>query len=412
MKFSTILALYASAKILPAMAWPGMKNIMAELEHKLAARQDEVGDGDGTDVEDSDELIGDLVTVGAVTDVAQQIQGVITGSIDGFSSEAYTTTVPAKKSAACAADTCCIWSYIAADMKKKFSGSSGRCNGFARAAVRMGFHDAGAWSKTSTNGGADGSLILAGEISRAENNGLQDIVSWTTSLYSKYKTYGVGMADMIQMAATVATVVCPLGPRIRSYVGRIDNSAPAPDGLLPDVNADAETLIQLFADKTIKTHGLTALIGAHSTSQQRFVNTSRAFDPQDSTPGIWDVNFYNQTLQPASAIPKRVFKFNSDVVLSQHPVVATEWNKFVTDQSDWNEDFSREYVRLSLLGVNNINNLIECTKVLPAAKTTYTPPDKAIILKWLAGQFPKLGKFLDSADKLNSTLLKSLGYTP
>lgn len=64
-------------------------------------------------------------------------------------------------------------------------------------------------------------------------------------------------------------------------VGRKDNPTAAIENLLPDVNADADSLIKLFEDKTIKPHGLVALVGAHTTSQQRFFNPERALDPQD-----------------------------------------------------------------------------------------------------------------------------------
>jgi hypothetical protein len=182
--------------------------------------------------------------------------------------------------------------------------------------------------------------------------------------------------------------------------------------LLPSVFGDADSLIALFADKTIKEHGLAALIGAHTTSQQRFVDPTRAFDPQDSTPGVWDVLFYNQTLQPNGSIPARVFKFPSDVNLSQHPDINPEWVKFVNNQSDWNEDFSREYVRLSLLGVNVINDMVECTKVLPAKKTTYSPPDATILANWLKGQYPKLGSFVNTAVTITNQLLSTNNITP
>jgi hypothetical protein len=138
------------------------------------------------------------------------------------------------------------------------------------------------------------------------------------------------------MAANVATVVCPLGPRVRTFVGRIDSSKPSVNGLLPDVHADAATLIQLFENKTIRAHGLTALIGAHTTSQQHFVNTSRSGDPQDSTPGIWDVKFYSETTGTA---PQRVFKFPSDTALAAHPKISTEWSAFASSggQDHWND---------------------------------------------------------------------------
>jgi hypothetical protein len=64
-----------------------------------------------------------------------------------------------------------------------------------------------------------------------------------------------------------------------------------------------------------------------------------------------------------------IFKFPSDISLSQNPATASAWQHFAsasTAQEDWDEDFARAYVRLSLLGVNNINQLTDCTKVLPS----------------------------------------------
>ncbi len=45
--------------------------------------------------------------------------------------------------------------------------------------------------------------------------------------------YPVSVADIIQVGATVATVTCPLGPRIKTYVGRKDSSKPNPRLLPP-----------------------------------------------------------------------------------------------------------------------------------------------------------------------------------
>jgi len=336
MKISTLLAASALASAVPgAVAWPGMNKVMGELVQKLDRRQGAVAADAESEEFDSLEMIGDLATVGATTPTGTAIQNILLGKEAPESDVALTGFLPLKGSKSCAADTCCIWRYIALDMQAKFRGSSGRCNRFARAAVRLGFHDAGSWSKNTGGTGADGSIILAGELSRPENNGLQDIGAVTNNWYKQYKQYGVTMADIIQMGANVATVVCPLGPRVRSFVGRKDSTTPAVDGLLPDVHADADSLIQLFKDKTIHEHGLAALVGAHTTSQQLFVDPSRARDPQDSTPGVWDVLFYNQTI--SDNVPPRVFKFPSDVALAAHPNIAPEWKKFITDPEDWNE---------------------------------------------------------------------------
>lgn len=204
--------------------------------------------------------------------------------------------------------------------------------------------DAGGFSKaTAPGGGADGSIILApDERLRTENNGLQTIIGKMEEWYAKYSPYGITMADLIQFGANVAVVVCPLGPRTRTFVGRADNSSAAPHGLLPDVNSNSSTLIELFRNKTIGPHGLVALVGAHTTSQQFHQDLNRTGDPQDSTPGVWDVLFYSQTLERdiEGAVPPRVFTFASDVALAAAPETGDEWFRFayeVDRQEDWNE---------------------------------------------------------------------------
>lgn len=160
-------------------------------------------------------------------------------------------------------------------------------------------------------------------------------MTYLLDLFSKYKDYGITLADLVQFSAQVAVVVCPLGPRSRTFIGRVDSSVACPDGLLPPSDGSAAYNIELFRNKTIEPHGLTALIGAHTTSQQFFVDVDRAGDPQDSTPGIWDVLFYSQVLNGA---PPRVFQFESDINLSTAPESQAEFLKFANNgQDDWNE---------------------------------------------------------------------------
>lgn len=75
-------------------------------------------------------------------------------------------------------------------------------------------------------------------------------------------------------------MTCPLGPRVRTFVGRRDSATMPEPNLLPDARDSADKLISLFQAKTISPNGLVALVGAHSTSQQRFFDRSRALDPQ------------------------------------------------------------------------------------------------------------------------------------
>ncbi|KAH6616336.1 heme peroxidase, partial [Boeremia exigua] len=314
-------------------------------------------------------LIGDIKDGGS-TPVGKSIARILLEQESGQSDETY--TIPgALASAKCKADTCCVWAYVALDLTKLFRGPSGRCNENARTAIRLGFHDAGTWQEGLDFGGADGSIMLAREeIGRADNKGLQNIVSILRVLQLKYKPFGVGVADLIQFAAKHAVVTCPLGPRIRTFVGRKDSSRPSQNGLLPGVTDSADSLIALFRAKTISPHSLVALLGAHTTSTQTTVDPRRPGAPQDGTPGVWDTLFYNQTLG-LGPMPKNVLRFQSDVVLAKDPRTAGEWERFSMGsdaQHHWNEDYAYSYIRVSMLGVGNVNKLVECTKVLPPAK--------------------------------------------
>lgn len=325
MKLNTILP-YALLAALPSTsAYPGMGDTVNEVRRaSKEARQE------------AKQLIGDLKTLkdSQLTPIGKDIKAIILNQKTAESAE-IDNSIPVGNlgSAACKADLCCVYKWLAYEMTAKFNGTSGRCTKLARMAVRLGFHDAGAWNTASSYGGADGSILLSDEMNRKENNGLQPIAEQTKSWHNKYKQYGVSMADIIQFGANVATVVCPLGPRIRTFVGRKDNSKAGPTGLMPDVNDSADKLINLFKDKTVDALDLVALVGAHTTSQQHFVNTARDGDPQDSTPGVWDVAFYGQT---TGTPPPRVMKFASDIKLSQDSRTKPEWTAFVNGQAHWN----------------------------------------------------------------------------
>ena len=201
MKLSSLVAAWAgSAMISAAHAYPGMNETLLELLKKQ-------------DCNESNELIGDLLYLddSELSAVALLIKSILIYNTDARSDERY-DYVPPLKSAACARDTCCVWWYIAEEMERLFRAPDGQCTNAARAAIRLGFHDAAGWSKyTGDFGGADGSIVLAPEeILRPGNRGLEEIVQQMKFWYDKWSPYGISMADLVQMGANVATVVCPL----------------------------------------------------------------------------------------------------------------------------------------------------------------------------------------------------------
>ncbi|KAJ4990785.1 peroxidase [Stagonosporopsis vannaccii] len=312
-------------------------------------------------------LIDDLLK-GVLSQVAQLIKDVLSGAksgIDDFKNN---------KPLIClqTIDQCCVWYDVSKELTGLFLQADGQCNDNARAAVRFGFHDAGSWDKTSPNGGADGSLLMDfGEETRSENNGLQSVRQVLKNVQKKYK---VGYADLVQYAHNHATISCPKGPRIRTFVGRKDATKAAPTGLLPDVNDSADNLIALFQRKGFSAHDLAALVGAHATAKQRFVDPAQAEKPLDTTPGVWDVEFYNDTLNQETNPNDKIFVLPSDKVLSVHPKVNDEWKSFVGDQKHWNEDYAKAYIRMSLTGVTNLKDLRDCTRTLPVSRPNFNAP--------------------------------------
>lgn len=256
-----------------------------------------------------------------------------------------------------------VWFQVSKELTQKFL-TDGQCNPDARAAIRAVFHDCGAWNTAQgAKGGCDGSLVLANETRLLpENNGLQDIGDYLQGMAGKYQ---VGVADMIVFAGSHAIVTCPGGPRIQTYVGRKDSNVMAPPGLLPDVNASADSLYKLFQDKGFDASDLAALLGAHSTSNQFHFDESapNAGLPQDSTPGVWDVKYYSDTTAP----PQGVLVLPSDAKLAAHATVGKEFKSFVGNAGKWNGKFAIAMARMTRFGSDGLKGLTECTGALPSA---------------------------------------------
>lgn len=172
------------------------------------------------DAEPPPELLGDLAGLDPndMTDVGRLVKDILLGRAPAESDERWweeECDVPGLGTDECRRDRCCVWWYIARQMEGAFRDGNGQCGDAARAAIRLGFHDAAGWSKHAGGhgggGGADGSIVLASEErKRLHNSGLGGIIDQMQEWYDEWSVYGVGMADLVQMGATVATVVCPL----------------------------------------------------------------------------------------------------------------------------------------------------------------------------------------------------------
>ncbi|KAH8890106.1 versatile peroxidase VPL1 [Thozetella sp. PMI_491] len=259
-----------------------------------------------------------------------------------------------------------VWKNVKAELNTLFM-SGNQCNDLARAAIRAAFHDCGTWdSSQGSQGGCDGSLVVGTtpdvELDRPINKGLQNIASVLQGLASKY---GTSVADMLVFAANAATVLCPLGPVVTTFIGRTDSTTSAPDGKLPDVNDAPGDIVSLFASKGLSTTDLAALLGAHSTATQFFVDTAQTNASLDSTPGVWDVNFYGETFNYATRgqKPSNVFVLASDQKLATFSSTGQAFRSFVNNQRGWDRSYQTAMAKMVLFG-NDRTKMVDCTSAL------------------------------------------------
>ncbi|KAJ7110892.1 heme peroxidase, partial [Mycena epipterygia] len=138
-------------------------------------------------------------------------------------------------------------------------------------------------------GAADGSLLWdPNEVLRTENDGLADIVRILTPLPNHF---GVSPGDLLHLAGVLGVLACPGGPRITAWVGRPLPKNIAPTGLLPSPDDPVQTLLDRFADMGFTIRDVMALIGAHTSGTQSFVDPAMANSSFDSTVDLWDVRF-------------------------------------------------------------------------------------------------------------------------
>lgn len=162
----------------------------------------------------------------------------------------------------------------------------------------------------------------------------------------------------MHLAHAVAT--CPSGPLTTTYVGRVDATVAAPDGQLPAANVTGDDALQHFQAQGFSAEDLAALIGAHTASRQFVTDPSDAGASQDTTPGIWDIIYYVQTL--ARSAP---FSFQSDINLAAQDSVGPWMQKFSTDKASWDVSFTAAMAKMELLGSAGAGSMVDCTAALP-----------------------------------------------
>ena len=292
----------------------------------------------------------------------------VPGSKKGGAPGAPGTPAPSTKPPTPGGGCPAVWTQVSKDLTAIFL-SGGQCTDDARAAIRAVFHDC------FPDGGCDGSLALPAELSRPENTPMTSTINKLSAIA---KQRGVGIADVIAFAgckfpqhilpsqhltssSAHAVVTCPGGPLTRTMIGRKDATSPAPANQLPSPTVAGDEALSHFQAKGFSATDLAALIGAHTAAKQFTTDPSKAGAPEDTTPGVWDVLYYAQTI--AKTAP---FTFVSDTNLVKQAQVGPVMKRFAADKLGWDAAFAPAMAKLELLGTDQ-GGLVDCTSALPQA---------------------------------------------
>jgi len=284
---------------------------------------------------------------------------------------------------------CCPWYDIRDDLISDIF--QGTCGEDAHSTLRIAFHDAIGFSQNSNKGGgADGSIIaFPQELGFSANAGIDEIVG---DLQPFADAHHISYGDVIQFGSSVAISLCPGAPLVRTFIGRPNATAAAPDGTVPEPFNPVTDILARMADAGFSSDELIALLASHSIAAQDEIEPAIERSPFDSTPAIMDTQVFLEVLLKGTAFPgdgahqgevqsplAGEFRLQSDAALARDSRTACTWQGFVNNQNLMRARFSAAMTKLSLLGQAG-NRLIECTEAIPLAgnvnKATTFPAGK------------------------------------
>ncbi|KII90769.1 hypothetical protein PLICRDRAFT_52464 [Plicaturopsis crispa FD-325 SS-3] len=280
---------------------------------------------------------------------------------------------------------CCVLFPIMQDIQANlFDG--GECGEDVHESLRLTFHDAIGFSNSLRamgefgGGGADGSIVLFDTIETAfhANAGIDDIVDAQKPFIANHTEISPG--DFIQFAGAVGVSNCPGAPQLEFFLGRPSAVAASPDLLVPEPFHSVDQILSRFSDAGFTTDEVVALLASHTVAAADLVDPTIPGTPFDSTPEIFDTQFFIETQLRGTGFPGTggnqgevesplagELRLQSDSELARDSRTACEWQSFVNNQSKLQSAFKSAMVKLSTVG-NNINDMIDCSEVIPVPK--------------------------------------------
>jgi manganese peroxidase len=209
--------------------------------------------------------------------------------------------------------------------------------------------------------------------------GIDDIVGVQAPFVAKHN---MTAGDFIQFAGAIGVSNCPGAPRLDFFLGRPAATQAAADLTVPEPFDTVDSILARFDDAGAFTPAeVVALLASHSIAAADHVDPSIPGTPFDSTPDVFDTQFFVETQLRGTLFPgtggnqgevqsplRGEIRLQSDSELARDSRTACEWQSMVNNQAKMQAAFKAAMLKLSVLG-HNIEDLVDCSEVIPVPKT-------------------------------------------
>ncbi|KAJ7431424.1 manganese peroxidase 1 [Mycena galericulata] len=254
----------------------------------------------------------------------------------------------------------------------------GECGDAAHTALRISFHDAIGFSLTdpSFGNGADGSILIFGEteLSFGANLGIADAFNLEMPFIANHS---ISVADFIQFSAAVSLTQCPGVARPTFMFGRVDATAPAPEGTVPEPFDGVTSILARMGDAGFTPAEVVALLASHSIAGADDIDPTLQGLPFDSTPSVFDTQFFVETQLRGTLFPGTggnqgevesplagELRLQSDSDFARDSRTACLWQANVNQQAFMATAFQQAFAKMQVLG-QDVSKMVDCSEVIP-----------------------------------------------
>ncbi|CAI0557717.1 unnamed protein product, partial [Linum tenue] len=221
--------------------------------------------------------------------------------------------------------------------------------------LRLAWHDAGTYDKSTRTGGPNGSIRNDEELAHGANSGLKIALGFCEEVKAKHPK--ITYADLFQLAGVVAVEVTG-GPTIDFVPGRKDSKVSPKEGRLPDAKQGSPHLKDVFYRMGLSDKEIVALSGGHTLGRAHPERSG--FDgPWTKEPLKFDNSYFVELLKGET---EGLLKLPTDNALLDDPAFRPFVDLYAKDEDAFFKDYAAAHKRLSELGFTPASS---ASKVVP-----------------------------------------------